>query len=379
MVSVFIMEKTMDNNNLINRQDVNQLQKSPDIANKSNIAQKVGNYYNSSNISPSNRVLAENIFRLLVRDTEIKVRQVLADTLKDSNDLPHDIVNSIIKDSDSVALPFIQYYQSLTDEDLISILNSSNLPKQKAVAKRKSLSKNISSYIVNNCSDGVIEKLVTNETANIANETFEEIINKYPENDVLKKGIIYRNNLPFEVIEKIISHISYKLKAYLVLNHNLPQDFATDLINEIKEKLTLKVSEEYSQDDEIRDFVQHLYKANRLTYSLVTRAICSGDLTFFEHSLSFLAETPVANVRKILFNSTADFEIRNLFRKAMLPKSVFPAIFSALKVINDVRFDCGQSNNKLFSRKVIERILSYTPSTDELNSDDLNYLLSQLH
>ena len=159
----------------------------------------------------------------------------------------------------------------------------------------------------------------------------------------------------------------------------MPQDFATDLINEIKEKLTLKVSEEYSQDDQIRDFVQHLYKANRLTYSLVTRAICAGDLMFFEHSLSFLAEIPVANVRKILFNSTADFEIRNLLRKAMLPKSVFPAIFNALKVINDVRFDCGQSNNKLFSRKVIERILSYTQSTEELSSDDLQYLLSQLH
>lgn len=369
----------MENTKIISHQDVERLRNNPDTANKSNIAQKVGGYYQQGVLSSSNRTLAENIFRLLVHDTEIKVRQVLADTLKYSNDLPHDIVKSIIKDRDSVALPFIQHYQSLTDDDLVNILKTSTLPKQKAVAKRNNLSRNLSSYIVNNCTDGVIEKLVTNETADIANETFEEIIKKYPESDILKKGIIYRNNLPFEVIEKIISHISYKLKAYLVLNHNLPQDFATDLINEIKEKLTLKISEEYSQDDQIRDFVQHLYKANRLTYSLVTRAICAGDLMFFEHSLSFLAEIPVANVRKILFNSTADFEIRNLLRKAMLPKSVFPAIFNALKVINDVRFDCGQSNNKLFSRKVIERILSYTQSTEELSSDDLQYLLSQLH
>ena len=368
----------MDNNS-INRQDVEILQKSRDIASKSNIAQKVGKYYSSDNISPGNRLLAENIFRLLVKDTEIKVREVLADTLKYSNDLPHDIIDSIIKDKDSVALPFIQYYSSLTDDDLISILKASNLSKQKAVAKRKKLNSKISSFIADNCTDEVIEKLITNETAEIPNQAFENIINKYPENDILKKGIIYRENLPFEVIEKIISHISYKLKAYLVLNHNLPQDFASDLINEIKEKLTLKVSEEYSQDDQIRDFVQHLYKANRLTYSLVTRAICAGDLMFFEHALSFLAEMPVANVRKILFNSSADFEIRNLLRKALLPKSVFPTIFSALKVINEVKFDCGQTNSKLFSRKVIERILSYTPSTDELSNEDLNYLLSQLH
>lgn len=363
----------------INQKDVSELRDRPDIKNKSQVALKVGRLYENSSLTEKCRSLAEGIFRILLHDAAVKVRETLASTLKDSHKLPQDIINNIIKDIDNVAIPFIQHYEDFSDDDLIEILNIANVAKQKAIAKRKNLSSRVSSSIVNKCLPEVIEDLLTNNSANIDNQTFEEIINRYPQNEILKKGIVYRSDLPFEVIEKIINHISYKLKTYLVLNHNLPQDFTTDLINEIKEKITLKISEEYSQDEQMRDFVQHLYKANRLTYSLVTRAICSGDLTFFEYSLSFLSETPVAAVRKTLFNSQADFEIRNLLRKALLPKSVFTTILNALKVINGIRFDCGRTNNHIFSRKVIERILSSTPLNDELSGEDLNYLISQIN
>ncbi len=370
--------RTDMNEYMINRQDIENLRKKPDIANKSNVALKVGTYYASSQITSEQRILAETIFRLLIKDTEIKVRQVLVNTLKNAKNLPSDIINAILKDIDTVAIPFIQYSVALTDDDLLNILEVTNISRQIAVAKRPNLSSAVADAIAEKCSSAVIEHLLTNNTANITSPSFEKIINKYPSNEILQKGIIYRNNLPFDVIEKIISHISYKLKTYLVLNHDLPQDFAIDLINEIKEKLTLKISEDYSQDEQIHDFVKHLHRAGRLTHSLVVRSICSGDLMFFEHALSCLSDIPVSNIRKTLFNSSADFEIRNLLRKALLPKSVFTTIFSALKVISNIRFDCDQFSSKPYYKKIIERILSYAPNTEELSNDDLNYLLSKI-
>lgn len=364
--------------NQLTFQDAAALNQRRNVQTKSTIAQKVGKIYSARAFNNKCLRLAEDIFRLLVRDTETKVREVLADSLKHSQSLPRDVVDSILKDVDSVAVPFIQYYAELSDEDLIDIINIDNITRHHAVARRQGLSDNVSSHIVDKCADEVVEDLLTNESAQIEPPTFEKIIAKYPENEILKKGMIYRANLPFSVIEKILDKLSDKLKTYLVLNHNMPQDFTANLINEIKEKLTLKVSSEYSSDDRIKEFVRQLFNANRLTYSLITRAICSGDLKFFEYAVSFMSETPVVTVRKILFNSQADFEVRNLLRKALLPKSVFPAIFSALKVINDIRFDCCRTDSHLFTRKVIERILSYTPTTDELSDEDINYLISQI-
>lgn len=363
----------------INIQDAINLKNDPSATNKMSIAHKVGSYYNDMNDNHKIRIIIEDIFRLLIRDTEIKVREVLVECLKSSKNLPKDIIYSIINDVDSVAIPFIQYYKDFSDENLIEILNIPNNLRHKAIAKRKNLSEKVSDEISKQCSEDVIKELINNTSASIPLSSFIRIINQNPNNEAIQQCLVYRANLPFEVIEKIVNQISYKLKTQLLTKQNLPLDFTTDLINEIKDKLTLKLSEDYSQEDLLRKFIMHLYKSNKLTHSLVTRAICTGDLAFFEQSISLLAETPIDQVQKILFNNHIYFEIRNLLRKALLPKSTFPTILNALKIINEIRFDCGCSNNQIFSHKVIERILSSMSSNDELSNNEINYLISKIN
>ena len=367
------------NSDSLNRQDVANLAREATIENKSMVAKKVGAYYAENNISPQAAKLAEDIFRIMVHDTEIKVREALSESLKHCADLPKDVVSAIINDKDSVAVPFLQYYSSLTNEDMIKILNMPGINKQKAIAKREGLSSEVSQYIAERCSDEVVGELVANETANIEEQAFDVIVAKYSENDEIKQKLVYRSELPVSVIEKIVDKLSYDLKTYLMLHHNLPKDLATNLVDEVKEKITLKISEEYSSDNQIEELVHQLYEANRLTPGLVVRSVCLGDLKFFEYAIVYLAETPIAEVRKILFNSQADFMIRNLLRKAFIPKAMFPAIFSALKVIREIRFDCGRSSRKDFGHKVVERILSFTQNNDELSPEDIKYLVSKIN
>lgn len=368
----------MDSDGL-NRQDVADLAKEATVENKSMIARKVGAYYKESNITPQAAKLAEDIFRIMLHDTEVKVREALSDSLKHCADLPKDVVDAIIRDKDSIAVPFLQYYSSLTNEDMIKILNMPGINRQKAIAKRDKLSSEVSQYIAERCSDEVVSELVANEKADIKDQAFDVIIAKYSENDEIKQKLVYRSELPVSVIEKIVDKLSYDLKTYLMLHHNLPKDLASNLVDEVKEKITLKISEEFSSDNQIEELVHQLYKANRLTPGLVVRSICLGDLKFFEYAIVYLAETPIAEVRKILFNTQADFMIRNLLRKAFIPKALFPAIFSALKVIREIKFDCCRSNRKEFGHKVVERILSFTQNNDELSSDDIKYLVSKIN
>ena len=55
------------------------------------------------------RVLAEDIFRIMVKDAEVRVRQALADNLKENLDLPRDVARALANDVDSVSLPIIQF------------------------------------------------------------------------------------------------------------------------------------------------------------------------------------------------------------------------------------------------------------------------------
>lgn len=366
------------NNSELNKQDVRNLAAKPKLEAKSVVAQKVSAYYNGRTVTPNGKKLAEDIFRIMVRDVEVKVRQVLADSLKNCHKLPEDIVTAVINDIDSIAAPFLQYYTDLSNEDLIKILNMPSISKQKAVAGRQNLPGVISEYIVEKCPEEVVDVLISNETAEIHEKTFASILAKYQQSEDIRKRLVYRTELPTSVIEKIANSLSEELKKRLILSHNLPTDIASDIIEEVKEKTTLRISEEYSSDKQIEELVHQLYTSNRLTPNLVVRAICLGDLKFFEYAIVYLSNTPILEVRKILFNTQLDFMIRNLLRKAYIPKTMFPAVFSALKVIREVKFDCCRTDRKSFAHKVIERILTYTPNNEELSEEDIRYLVSKI-
>ena len=362
----------------LSQKDVETLSHDLSVENKALTAQKVSAYYDGKDISEKGRKLAEDIFRIMVEDVQVKVREVLSESLKNCKSIPRDIVLKLINDQESVAVPFIKYYDNLTDEDLITIIEAQNVSKQKAVALRKGLSADVSQYIVDKCSEDVVGVLISNETANLREQTYNSIISKYPNSENIKKNLVYRSELPTSVIEKIVNSLSEDLQKRLIITHNLPTDIATDIVEQVKEKTTLKISEEYSTDHQIEELVHQLHTSNHLTPSLVVRSICMGDLKFFEYALVYLSNTPLLEVRKILYNLQVDFMIRNLLRKAFIPKSMFPAVFSALNVIKDIRFGCQKSDRASFVHKVIERILSINSTSEELSDEDVNYLISKI-
>ena len=367
-----------NNKKILSEEDVRNLSESPSVENKILTVNKLSELYDQANISLNERKLAEDIFRIMVQDVEVKVRQILSECLKNSKDVPHDLVKKLINDENSVSIPFIKYYEGLSDEDLLGIINAQNVSKQKAVAQRRNLSGDVSDYIVNKCNEEVVVTLISNNTANIRENTFQNIISKYGESKNVQQSLVSRDELPVTVITKILDSLSDDLQKRLILKHKLPADVATDLVEKVKEKATLKVSAEFSSDKQVEALVHELYSSNKLTPSFVVRSICMGDLKFFEYAIVYLANMPITEVHKILYNSQVDFVVRNLLRKAFIPKNFFPAVFCALKVIKDIRFDIKNSNQQVFTHKVIERILSYANAEEDLDKKDIEYLISKI-
>ena len=101
------------NDFILTSDDVASLAKGQSIETKSSTIKKVAHYYtNASDISTTGIQLAEDIFRLMLQDIEVKVRSVLAESIKNSANLPRDIVTKIIADSETVSIPFIKFYNN---------------------------------------------------------------------------------------------------------------------------------------------------------------------------------------------------------------------------------------------------------------------------
>ncbi len=365
-------------NEALSHEDLKKLSKNCSAENKSLVAGKICLYYNNAHITPAGKKLAESIFKIMIKDVEIKVRKTLAESLSECKNIPRDIVSSIINDSDNVSLHFIQHYENFTVDDMLQILKSQQTNKQKAVAKRENLDEEIIQYIADKCEEQVINTLLENDKCELDETTFNIITDKYMHSESIKEHIISKKELPSSIIIKILSSLSSELKKKLISTHKVPNDTACDIIEEIREKVALQISEDQSSDDRMEELVSQLYSSGNLTPSLLVRSICMGNLKFFEYSLVYLSQTPLPEVRKILFNSHLDFMTRNLLRKAGVPKPLFPAIFNAFEILKKVSFDCCQNNKRNFSNKVLERVLSLTSSSEDLSENDIEYLISKI-
>lgn len=365
-------------NSKLSKDDVIKLaeQKSPER--RVITAEKISQYYQSENITEDEIKLAEDIFRVMIRDAEVRVRQALSESLKTNPGLPKDVAVAIVNDIDVVSVPFIKCSEALSEEDLIKIIHTSNPEKQKAVAQRNNLQSSVCHEIVEVCQEDIVVCLVENENAQIANKTFDNIMYKYGENKIMQEKLVYRGEIPVAVAEKLVSVVAAELQERLVTHHRLPADKATDMVLKIREKATLKLSEQYNSDDKIKELIHQLYSSNRLTPSIVVRAICMGDLKFFEYALVYLTQMPIKEIRKTLYGSEIDFMVRNLLRKARIPKMMFPAVFHAMKVIEDMQYDGSKDDRVRFSQRVIERILTSGNVGSELDDSDVNYLISKI-
>ncbi len=84
-----------------------------------------------------------------------------------------------------------------------------------------------------------------------------------------------------------------------------------------RERATISLSAE-SSEDEVRSPIRHLRVNGRFTPSIIIRAVCMGDLEFFEYTLAELSDITVVSARILIHNSGAP-GLQGVFNRAGLP------------------------------------------------------------
>ena len=80
--------------------------------------------FNQPDLHPGEQRLAEAIFRIMVRDTDVGVRRALAEGLKDNPAVPAELAMTLARDVADVAVPMLHYSIVFSEEELIDIARS---------------------------------------------------------------------------------------------------------------------------------------------------------------------------------------------------------------------------------------------------------------
>ena len=358
--------------------DVERLLTEPSAETRCEAASKVAATYSTDELSEQERALAEDILRTLVHDMEVSVRESLAENLKSYKGLAHDIALELASDVDSVSLPVIRFSDVLTDDDLIEIVRTQGVQKQTAVAQRSTVSERVSDALVDTGNEEVVETLVGNDGAAISTETFSRVLTDFRGNERIDRALVHRGSLPVEIAERLVSVVSDKLREELASRHELPESVASLLVVQARERATLGLLADDADIVDVQTLVTQLHRNDRLTPSIILRAICLGDIEFFEVSLAVMAGLPLGSARSLIYDR-GDRGLPAIMDRADVPSGMTPLFRAAIDVASETEYDGGEHDRERFRRRVLERILTVMedPST-ELGEENAEYLLERL-
>jgi uncharacterized protein (DUF2336 family) len=126
--------------------------------------------------------------------------------------------------------------------------------------------------------------------------------------------------------------------------------------------------------DDVAALVAQMRASGRLTPSLLLRALCIGDMPFFEEAIAALAGVPVVNTR-ILIHDAGKKGFSALYKKSALPPELFAVFRAATEIIDSTPFDGEPRDMERFRSRVIARVLTIVESFPPA---EIDYLMERL-
>jgi uncharacterized protein (DUF2336 family) len=166
------------------------------------------------------------------------------------------------------------------------------------------------------------------------------------------EDLINRGNLSLSLVERMITMVSEKLRERLLSQYKISPELISSFVEEAKDEVVLG-SIEQKKAHEVDGLARHLHEQRKLTYTLVLRALCKGDLEFFESSLSFLADVPKPNVHKLLYDSSF-MGFQAIYKASGLPENLYEAARLVLELAIEEKANVQDG----YQTRIVKRIVT---------------------
>lgn len=352
----------------LSRQDIQLLLSDESSANKIAVTKKIAAGYLDKHFDAAEVKLAEEIFRLVMRDAEVRVKATLAEALKESEQLPRDIAVSMAVDEDEVATPILEYSPVLTENDLLEIMSNDSMQKLIAISRRK----NLTEKLYRKVSEALINSPQPNQEQIEEEKNFEKLVTDIANDRQAIKDLVSFISIPPSMTEKMIQTVASEMIAEVKQKYDLSPGILDRVAGHTIELSTLAIIDNNTSQQEIDNLVQHLSDFNRLTTSMIISALCTCKLRFFVTALAKRANIPVQNV-ELLIEKGGTEGIKKLMVKAEMPEKLHNALDVVLRFVVEKRANRENLSPREFCKELINKLEYYN---DRSRIEYLNYLLA---
>lgn len=172
------------------------------------------------------RQTAYRVLERLAEDQIPRVRQILSEALKDVADAPADLINRLARDAEAaVSTPVLEFSPVLRDEDLLDIIGENpTTATLSAISRRARVGADVADAIAATDDAGAIAVLLGNASAQIREETLDQLIERAEARPEWHEPLVNRPELCQEAAVRLAHFVADRLIQTLVERRDLSEE-----------------------------------------------------------------------------------------------------------------------------------------------------------
>ncbi len=309
-----------------------KLAEDADDAVRSRLAAKITGIFPGMSTEEASKLgrLTYQALDLLARDEVTRVRQVVAEAVKDVAHAPPEVIHRLARDAEiAVAGPILENSIVLTDADLLEIVSEGPVKGAlAAIARRDRLGDSVSDAVARTGDVEAVGVLLGNASAQIREDTLDWIIDRAPDVESWHEPLVLRPGLPATAALHIAQFVAEQLLTTLADRGDFDAKTVTALRTEVHRRLDDQSKEsepsasapkkkksstndalggEYAvwkqvlrQSDSALDAAMRLRQDDSLDALTVLDALTEGDNEFVTAALAVMADVPHGVAERIV-------------------------------------------------------------------------------
>lgn len=181
------------------------------------------------------RTLTIGVLEALALDAAVKVRARLAESIKDVDSAPPEVISGVIEvlardAAIEVAGPILEHSSLLSDDVLVEIISApANTDSVSAISRRQGVSTKVTDAIAISGDDAAIAVLLGNESAQIREETLDRLIEDAPSKPSWHAPLVARPKLAGRQVGKLSAFVASALVEQLSMRSDLDPETSKHL------------------------------------------------------------------------------------------------------------------------------------------------------
>ena len=276
------------------------------------------------------------IMSRVTQNVELALRQEISSKLADEKNAPRGLVTQLARDEISVAEPILRRSSALSEQDLIQIVKERSQAHMNAIARRQTVSANVSEALVARGDKEVLVSLAENKGARMHDGTMEKLVEHSRNLPELQAPMAGRFDLAPQLLTQMYFFVSSALKKEILKrSETLDPTLIDQAIKSNRKKILTIASTDVRQEvQEAQRYINDKVRANAINESLLKELIETKRATEFLLAFAHYSGIDSSTASRVLQDKSWE-SIAICARAAGLERSTFAKIIFGLQKATD--------------------------------------------